>query len=103
MPEQIDFQSKPEIALGQIRRACEAGLPRGVVLMDAGYGHDAKPRLGITALGLTYVANVLPNVLLWVPGQAPLPGAPKRRRHGKTQLVSAKELASPCRPRPGVR
>jgi SRSO17 transposase len=93
VPEGIVFKSKPEIALEQVRRACEAGLPRGVVLMDAGYGHDAKLRLGIRALGLSYVANVLPNVLLWIPGQAPLPGAPKRRRHGKTQLVSAKELA----------
>jgi SRSO17 transposase len=93
VPEQTKFKTKPQIALEQIHLACEAGLPRGVVLMDAGYGHDARLRLGISALGLTYVANVLPNVLLWIPGQEPLPGAPKRRRHGKTQLVSAKELA----------
>jgi SRSO17 transposase len=93
VPEQIEFRTKPEIALEQVRMACQAGLPRGVVLMDAGYGHDAKLRLGITALGLTYVANVLPNVLLWIPGHAPLPGAPKRQRRGKTRLVSAKELA----------
>lgn len=93
VPEQIEFHTKPELALEQIRMACQAGLPRGVVLMDAGYGHDARLRLGITALGLTYIASVLPNVLLWIPGQAPLPGAPKRQRHGKTRLVSAKELA----------
>ena len=93
VPEHIDFKSKPQIALEQIRLACEAGLPRGVVLMDAGYGHDTTLRLGITALGLTYAANILPNALLWVPGKAPLPGAPKRRRYGETQLVSAKELA----------
>src|SRR5829696_8456027 len=38
VPEEIGFQTKPEIALDQIRAACTAGLPRGVVLMDAGYG-----------------------------------------------------------------
>src|SRR6266481_1331661 len=38
VPEEIGFQTKPEIALDQIRAACAAGLPRGVVLMDAGYG-----------------------------------------------------------------
>src|ERR671912_2708019 len=40
VPEAITFQTKPEIALAQIRAAAEAGLPRGVVLMDAGYGND---------------------------------------------------------------
>src|SRR3712207_2643411 len=36
VPEAITFQTRPEIALDQIRAAAEAGLPRGVVLMDAG-------------------------------------------------------------------
>ena len=38
VPDEISFKTKPEIALAQIRWACEAGLPRGAVLMDAGYG-----------------------------------------------------------------
>src|SRR6267142_5278693 len=36
VPDEIGFATKPQIALDQIRAACEAGLPRGVVLMDAG-------------------------------------------------------------------
>ena len=36
VPEQIEFATKPEIALEQLRWACTAGLPRGVVLLDAG-------------------------------------------------------------------
>jgi SRSO17 transposase len=36
VPEEIGFQTKPEIALDQIRAAHAAGLPRGPVLMDAG-------------------------------------------------------------------
>src|SRR5690606_19623917 len=40
VPEDIGFKTKPQIALDQIRWACEAGLPRGVVPMDAGYGVD---------------------------------------------------------------
>ena len=35
---EISFKTKPEIALEQLRWACEAGVARGVVLMDAGYG-----------------------------------------------------------------
>src|SRR5437762_1002350 len=34
VPLDISFRTKPEIALEQIRWACEAGLPRGVGLMD---------------------------------------------------------------------
>ena len=40
VPEQIEFATKPEIALEQLRWACAAGLPRGVVLLDAGYGNN---------------------------------------------------------------
>ena len=49
---------KPEIALEQIRWACEAGLPRGVGLMDAAYGNDSRLRAGMTALGVPYVAGI---------------------------------------------
>ena len=36
VPADISFKTKPEIALKQMRWACEHGLPRGVALMDPG-------------------------------------------------------------------
>jgi len=43
------FRTKPEIALEQIRAACRGrALPRGVVLMDAGYGHPPRPTWSTT-------------------------------------------------------
>ena len=36
--EADQVKTKPQIALEQIRWACESGLPRGVALMDAAYG-----------------------------------------------------------------
>ena len=33
VPKDIRFKTKPEIALDQIRWACEAGLPRGVAAL----------------------------------------------------------------------
>src|ERR1700677_2015787 len=39
-PNAGTFKTKPAIAIDQLRWACEADLPRGVVLMDAGYGTD---------------------------------------------------------------
>src|SRR5580692_2081169 len=59
VPEDIRFRTKPEIALEQIRAASAAGLPLGVVLMDAGYGCNTELRSSISALGLTYVAGIL--------------------------------------------
>ena len=59
VPEEVKFQTKPEIALDQIRQAVAAELPRGVVLADAGYGSDTRFREGLGALGLSYVVGVL--------------------------------------------
>jgi len=93
VPAEITFQSKPEIALEQIRWAVEAGLPRGVVLMDAGYGVDARLRMSLTALELSYVAGILPNTLVWQPGAEPGRSGPKRGRRGEPEVISAKEVA----------
>src|SRR3954447_20595973 len=54
VPLDITFQTKPRIALEQIRAACAAGLPRGLVLTDAAYGNDTEFRTGLTALSLIY-------------------------------------------------
>src|SRR3989454_5440183 len=71
VPKDIAFKTKPEIALEQIRWACEAGLPRGVALMDAAYGNDSRLRAGMTALGVTYVVGIQPKILVWPPGTGP--------------------------------
>jgi SRSO17 transposase len=102
VPEDIGFETKHEIALEQLRWACAAGLPRGVVLTDAGYGNNSELRADITALALTYVAGILSNTTVWAPGKGPLPakkwsGRGRRpkllQRDAKHQPVSVKELA----------
>lgn len=95
VPVGIGFQTKQEIALDQLRWACEAGLPRGVVLMDLDYGRSVKLRTSITALGSTYAAAIQPSTLVWKPGTKPRPGheAPKEGRRGEPNLISVKEVA----------
>ena len=73
VPAEVGFATKPAIALAQIRAAVAAGLPRGDVLMDAGYGADTGLRTAITALGLRYVAGIQPNTTVWPRGTGPLP------------------------------
>jgi SRSO17 transposase len=102
VPDDVSFRTKPAIALEQLRRACEAGLPQGVVLMDAGYGANTDLRTDISALGLTYVAGILPDTTVWPSGKEPLP--PKKwsgrrqppkllRRSAEHQPVTVKDLA----------
>jgi SRSO17 transposase len=102
VPDDIAFKTKHEIALEQLRWACEAGLPRGVVLMDAGYGNNSDLRADIAALELTYVAGIQSNTTVWAPGTGPLPtkkwsgrGRPPKllQRDAKHRPVSVKELA----------
>ena len=52
VPEEIGFKTKPKIALDLLRWACEAGLTRGVALLDAGYGNNGELRTEITGLDL---------------------------------------------------
>jgi SRSO17 transposase len=102
VPKQVKFKSKPEIALDQIRAALVAGVPRGTVLSDPAYGHKAKFRADLTALGLPYAVGVQSNVSVWPPGVEPLPAKewsgqgrrPSRLRRDKEHRpVSAKQLA----------
>ncbi len=102
IPDDIMFETKPRIALGQIRSALQAGVSPATVLMDAGYGVDTDFRDGITELGLCYVGGIQSSTGVWAPGTAPRP--PKRssghgrpptlmRRDVKHKPVAAKELA----------
>jgi SRSO17 transposase len=94
VPQTVAFQTKPEIALEQIKAARAAGLPEGVVLMDAGYGNDTGLRTEITALGLRYVAGIGPNTSVWPPGTRPLPGAARQGYRATTQAASPRRAAS---------
>jgi SRSO17 transposase len=96
VPASVAFKTKPEIALEQLRFACAAGLPRGVGLMDAAYGNDARLRTGMTELGLSYVAGIQSNCLVWPPGTGPRRcGRPLNNtgRRDEPDLISAKKLA----------
>jgi len=92
VPAEISFKTKPELALEQIRWACESGLPRGFGLVDAGYGHDSKLRTGMTELGVPYVAGIQPQTLVWAPRKRP-GRAPKKGRRDEPNAISVKDLA----------
>ena len=103
VPAEVTFQTKPEIALQQMRQAHADGVPAAVALMDPAYGNNSALRAGISELGQPYVAGILSTTAVWRPGEAALPSPawsgrgrpPKRpRRDEAHQPVSAKLLAA---------
>src|SRR5206468_9329843 len=102
VPEKVEFQTKPAIALDQIRAAVAANLDRGVVLADAAYGINTEFRDGLTELELAYVVGVQSSMTVWEPGKQPLPAKPRGKtgrparllqRSANHQPVSVKQLA----------
>jgi SRSO17 transposase len=120
VPAQIRFQTKPAIALEQIRTALQREIPVGVVLADAAYGTDTQFREELTDLGLLYAVGIMSSVTVWKPGQGPLPAATGKgtgrptkylRRNRRHAPVTVKNLALALPPqawknvrwRPGTR
>jgi SRSO17 transposase len=111
VPEDVTFRTKPEIALGEIEAALAAGVPRGVVLADAGYGIDTAFRIAVTALGLTYVVGIQSSTSLWPPVASrcrPKRGAAAGVRHRwcvaipSTSRFRPRNWRRPCPKAPGT-
>ena len=101
VPDDVHFQTKPQIALDQIRQALEQEVQPGVVLAGAAYGNDTTFRAELRKLKLEYVVGIQSTTSVWKPGEAPLPPKkykgqgrpPKLLRRGKQQPLAARELA----------
>lgn len=107
MPEAVDFQTKPAIALDQIRQAVADGVAEGVVLADAtlfaGDGRaDMKFQAALLDLELAYVLGVQPNSTVWPDGKRPLPAKELARSLPASDCPSSKSPSShaalPIRP-----
>jgi SRSO17 transposase len=96
VPEEIRFKTKQQIALELIQRAHASGVPLGVLLMDLDYGRDSRLRASVSAIGLSYVAGIQPNALMWPPGTGPKrpdKALNNTGRRDEPDLMSAKEVA----------
>ena len=102
VPHGIVFQTKPVIALAQIRQAVEREVPAAPVLADAAYGNDSQFREGLTGLHLLYAVGVHETMTVWPPGETPQPkprrpgtGRPPKRLHRNAahRPVAVKQLA----------
>ena len=83
VPKGVGFATKGQLAWTQIEAALAAGIPRGTVLMDAGYGDEAAMRDRLSAHDLSYAVAVRPATTVWWGEHQPAPAARKHRRGGR--------------------
>ena len=107
IPEELQFATKPEIALQQIRQAVEEKVPTAPVLADTAYGNDSQFREELSNLGVTYAVGVKKSTTVWSAGEAPLPAKPWKglgrppkllRRDKQHRPISVKQLAESLSP-----
>jgi SRSO17 transposase len=84
IPDEVGFETKPELALDMIRWAVEDGVPRGVLLSDSGYGDSSAFREGVRELGLDYAVGIHGPTKVWRLDK-------RLRRSG--EALSARDLA----------
>jgi SRSO17 transposase len=65
IPDDVKFQTKPELALKMIDRALEYDVPPGVVVIDAGYGNSSRLRNALRRRGLPYAAAINATTKVW--------------------------------------
>ena len=85
IPAQMQFRTKPQLALEMIRRAVADGVPTGVVLGDAAYGSSREFREGVRAAGLHYAVGVDPKTTVF---ELDSQGRPKGEPVGVRQLAA---------------
>ena len=91
VPETVVFRTKPEIALDQITNAVSEGVPRGVVLADAGYGGVTEFRDGLTARGITYLVEIKNSTAVWLETA----GRPPAKRGGRKAYAKTDQYEKP--------
>jgi SRSO17 transposase len=94
--------TKPEIALNEIDRVRAAGVRFGCVLADAGYGHSAPFRNGLSARGLVWSVGVPRTRKVFTTGVGLLfpranRGKPRKHAVPSEEARDAADVLADCR------
>ena len=99
VPDVVGFQTRPQLALAQIRAALAAGVQPAPVLAGPAYGTDSDFRDSVAKLGLHYLVGIQSSTSLWPPEVAQawtVRGKPPSLvgRNKEPKPISAKDLAT---------
>jgi SRSO17 transposase len=94
IPKDVQFKTKPELAIDMIQRAAAAGVPKGVVLADSAYGSSSTFRQEVRALKLQYIVGVDPKTTV---------NLLDKEGHAHDETISVRDLAFQIHDRNGFR
>lgn len=99
VPEDVVFRTKPEIALGQVKRALRNGVRFFAWTFDELYGRSGPFLDGLDALGQMYVGEIPSDAVGWLnmPKILQAPKASKKHKPGrKPQYPRLAQTARPA-------
>jgi len=91
----VEFATKPELAIGMLTRALDAGVPASWVTGDEVYGQHPGLRAFLQTRGMSYVLCVASNQWVWVDSQ---PGSAGAGGLGGRRQLQVKTLAATVPP-----
>ena len=65
VPQTVGFATKGTLARAHIEAALATGIPKGIVLADAGYGDEAAFGDQLQECGLSYAVGIRQTAKLW--------------------------------------
>lgn len=65
VPEDVEFETKPQLAKSMLKRALEAGVPASWVTADEVYGSDRRLRLWLEQEQMSHVLSIKSTEPLW--------------------------------------
>jgi SRSO17 transposase len=68
IPEQVTFQTKPQLGVGLVKQAAGWAIDRAPVLGDAAYGENTQLRSELDSGGIEYVLSINPDTTIFAPG-----------------------------------
>ena len=82
IPDDIEFETKWQLALGLVDHALKWGLQKRPVVTDSGYGKVTEFRQELQKRSLEYLVEVTGDLVAWPEGVCPEP--PPERQPGRT-------------------
>jgi SRSO17 transposase len=96
IPDQVQFQTKPQLAAGLIERAAGWEIPSAPVLGDEAYGKNTELRTRLDQRGIEYVLSINSDARVYEPDTVFT--VPERKRGSRGPAPSA--LVADREPRP---
>jgi SRSO17 transposase len=101
IPQDVVFQTKPQLGVGLVRQAAGWAIERVPVLGDAAYGENTQLRSVLDSSGMQYVLSINPETTMFTPGavfvvpeRKPGPGRNPAAHHAERDPVSVGAYAA---------